>query len=471
VTGPKASLVVASNRGPFALSARPDGSVEARRGGGGLAPSLAAALEGREESVWVATAVTEADRAAAGTDGMVETGEPGPRLRLVQLADDVLAAAYDAVANATLWFCYHGLFDAARRPLLDRRFYEAWDDYRAYNTAFAEAIADVADAGAIVFVNDYHLALAGATLASKRPDLATVHFSHTPFPPPGELAVLPPAVRLELLESMAGFGACGFHTARWQSGFMQSCEEHGVTPPATFAAGLGADVPRLELVVASPGCRRRLAELDDLVGDRMLIVRSDRMELSKNLLRGFLAYDLLLEEHAGWRGRVVMLARAYPSRQGLPEYLAYRAEVEHLAERVNERWATSDWRPIELAVDDDFTSTVAAFRRYDVLLVNPLRDGMNLVAKEGPSLNERDGVLVLSERAGAYDDLRGGCLGVHPFDVSATSEALRLALEMPADERARRAAALKEGASQLSPSDWLARVLLEAVRPGGVSGP
>lgn len=467
--GDKAPLVVVSNRGPCTFTARPDGSFEARRGGGGLAPSLASALEGRADGVWVATAVTEGDLAAAGDDGMVDTG--AIRLRLVRLGREVLAGAYDVVANATLWFCYHGLFDASRRPLLDRRFYEAWDHYRSYNRAFAEAVAEVAGPGATVLVNDYHLALVGATLGAKRPDLATVHFSHTPFPGVEELAVLPPAVRRELMEAMAGYGACGFHTSRWQSAFLRSLEELGLSPPATFAAGLGADLGRLEEVASSPECTARRAELDERVGDRALIVRSDRIELSKNLLRGFRAFDLLLEEHPRWRERVVMLAHAYPSRQGLPEYLAYQAEVEHLAAHVNERWATQGWQPVELDVDDDFAGTVAAFQRYDVLLVNPLRDGMNLVAKEGPALNERDGVLVLSERAGAFEDLREGCIGLHPFDVSATCDALRRALEMPPDERAGLARVLKARAGRLSPAEWLGRVLSYAARPAAAGGP
>lgn len=157
-----------------------------------------------------------------------------------------------------------------------------------------------------------------------------------------------------------------------------------------------------------------------------------------------------------------MLSRGYPSREGLPEYLAYRAEVEHLTELVNERWATSTWTPVELDVDDEFSATVAALMRYDVLLVNPVRDGMNLVAKEGPSLNTRDGVLVLSRFAGAYEDLGEDALSIHPFDVSDTADALVRALEMPAGERSRRAAALRSKAQHLAPAAWLEQVLSEA---------
>jgi trehalose 6-phosphate synthase len=438
-----------------------DGSLEARAAGGGLAPSLATALAGTEGATWIAAAMSEADREGAAA-GPIATGQAGLTLRLVAVEPAILRAAYDTVANGTLWFTLHGLFDAARRPLFDRVWYEAWDAFVAYNEAFAAATADTAGDGSVVLVNDYHLLLAGRLIAKERPDLPTVHFMHTPFSGPEELGILPPAVRRQILDGMAGFGACGFHTARWAARFERSAvAELGEAPP-TYVAPLGADLARLEEVAGSPECAARLASLNEALAGRRLILRSDRVELSKNMLRGFLGLDHLLSEHPEWRGQVVMVARAYPSREGLPEYLAYRSEAEHLARLVNDRWATDDWEPIQLVVGDDFPGTVAALRRYDVLLVNPIRDGMNLVAKEGPALNERDGVLVLSTEAGAYEDLEGPAVGVHPFDVVATAGALHQALSMPADERAERAAELRRRATTLPPAEWLARVLAEA---------
>jgi trehalose 6-phosphate synthase len=459
-----ADLVVVSNRGPFSLVAAPDGSLTPKAGGGGLAPSLVSALSGRTGAVWVAAAMSDADRRGAAA-GEIESGQAGLSLRLVALEPEVLNAAYDVIANATLWFVYHGLYDSARRPIFDRRWWEAWEGFRSYNSAFAEAAAEVAAHGAVVLVNDYHLPLAGSMLAAQRPDLRTVHFSHTPFASPEELAMLPRAAARELLEGMAGFGACGFHCGRWERAFRRCAKAANLTVPETFVAPLGPDVARLEQVAASPECADRSALLAERLDGRRLLLRSDRIELSKNLLRGLWAYDLLLNEHPEWRGSVVHVIRAYASRQGLPEYLAYRSEVEHLAAVVNERWSRGDYAPVIVDVGDDFASTVAGLRSYDVLLVNPTRDGMNLVAKEGPALNGRDGMLVLSEQAGAFDELSDQVFGVNPFDVSATAEALHAALSLSGTDRGSRAARLRSLAVKHPPAQWLEAILAQAKVP------
>ena len=453
--------MVVANRGPYSLVEEPDRSLRARPAGGGLAPSLAAALAGTSGATWVAAAMSDAERRGAA-EGAIATGQDGLMLRLVALEPEVLRGAYDTIANGTLWFMLHGLFDASRRPLFDRAWYAAWDAFVAYNEAFAAATAEAAGENSVVLVNDYHLLLAGRMLLERRADLRSVHFMHTPFSGPEELGVLPPAVRRQVLDGMAGFGACGFHTRRWADRFERAVASEVGRRPETFDAPLGADLGRLREVAASQACGERLQELEERLAGRLLIVRSDRVELSKNLLRGFLGLDLLLREHPEWREQVVMVARAYPSREGLPEYLAYRSEAEHLVRLVNERWGTGDWDPIVFDVDDDFPATVAALRRYDVLLVNPVRDGMNLVAKEGPALNERDGALVLSTEAGAFEQMEGPAVPVHPFDVVATAAALHEALSMPAAERASRAAELRARATAVAPAAWLDRVLAEA---------
>ncbi|MGC9960455.1 MAG: trehalose-6-phosphate synthase [Acidimicrobiales bacterium] len=468
-TRPRASgtadLVVVSNRGPFSLVAGPDGSLMPRAGGGGLAPSLAAALADTPGATWVASALSDADRQGAAA-GPIDSGQDGLSLRLVAHDPDVLAAAYDAVANAILWFVYHGLFDASRRPVFDGRWLQAWEGFRLYNRAFADAVADVAATGAVVLVNDYHLSLLGAMLAADRPDLRTVHFSHTPFASVEELGMLPHAAAGELMGGMAGFGACGFHAVRWERAFRRCAAEAGGIVPATFVAPLGPDLARLRQVAATPECAERLSSLRDRLAGRRLLLRNDRVELSKNLLRGLRAFEVLLEEHPEWRGSVVHVMRAYASREGLPEYLAYRSEVEHLAGLVNERWSVGGREAVVVDVDDDFPSTVAAMRSYDVLLVNPIRDGMNLVAKEGPVLNERDGMLVLSEQAGAYDELAGAAFGIQPFDVSDTARALHDALSIAGRDRSERSSRLRALASAHPPAEWLKELLSHARVPG-----
>ncbi len=262
---------------------------------------------------------------------------------------------------------------------------------------------------------------------------------------------------------MAAFGACGFHSERWAAAYRAglSALEVGTAgylgPNPTFVSPLSVDAERLTASAARPAVTAAAERLEEWVGDpdRQVIVRVDRMELSKNLLRGFWAFDELLASEPRRRGRVVFVALAYPTRQGLPEYLAYQNEVESTVARINERWGTPEWTPIVLDVEDDYDRSLAALTRYDVLLVNPVRDGLNLVAKEGPLVNTRHGVLALSREAGAFDELCTASFALNPFDVSGTAAALGDALDLGPEERAAKADALVARVRARRPSDWL----------------
>jgi trehalose 6-phosphate synthase len=442
--------VVVSNRGPISFAVDDSGALTTRRGGGGLVSTFGSALYGTG-AMWFAGALSDADRLAAAK-GAVDA--EGYRVELLALDPDLYRGYYDVICNGTLWFVHHGLWDVPRRPRFDRHWWPAWDDYESVNRAFAERVAADAPDDAVVLVHDYHLCLVAGHLRDARPDLTVVHFHHTPFAGPDAMRLLPDRVGRRLLEGLAAHDACGFHDPRWRSAFQASCEAADVTAPTTFVAPAAVDVNSIEAVARSNDCAGALARLEAEVGDRMLIVRVDRMELSKNILRGFLAFDELLELHPDVRGRVVFGAFVYPSREGLAEYQAYRLEIENLVARVNARWATSDWTPILFEPDDDFPRSIAALRRYDVLLVNPVRDGLNLVAKEGAIINERDGVLALSRESGVAGELGGLALGVHPFDVSGTAEVLHRALTMSPADRVAHAAALRAASTARAPIDW-----------------
>jgi trehalose 6-phosphate synthase len=403
--------------------------------------------------------MSEADRQAADAGLM---SQPGLELVTVRPEPDIYRMAYDVVSNSTLWFCHHHLFDLVRRPRAGGRWSEAWDAYRSLNAAFAATVAEVANDGATVLVQDYHLCLVPGLLAKERPDLKTVHFSHTPFADPNFFRVLPTGSGRELLAGMAAATACGFHTARWEAGYLGCCADMGIDPGPTFVSPLAPNRARLEARAASDACRSALARVEALVGDRRVVVRVDRVEPSKNLLRGFWAFDEFLEAHPEWHGKVVMLALCYRSRESLAEYLAYGTEVEHAVARVNDRWTTGDWCPVILDVADDPDRSFAALTRYDVLLVNAVRDGLNLVAKEGPLVNDHDGVLVLSREAGAYEELHDAALGVNPFDVAETAEALAEALTMAPAQRARRASELRDLVTRRQTGDWLADLVAAA---------
>ena len=415
----------------------------------------------KDDSTWIAAALSDEDldAARAGAHDGLDID-----LRLLELDVAQHRMHYDVIANGVLWFLHHSLFDRIRRPRFDIHFRDAWAAYVAVNEAFANAAADEATDHDIVLVQDYQLALVPGQLRARRPDLRVVHFTHTPFCAPDDITVLPEDVGVDLCASLAS-GPAGFHTRRWADAYRQSARavlgpDTKISPP--FAASLGPDPDALEEVAASPAARAAAGKLADTVGERLVIMRTDRIEPSKNIVRGFLAFDRLLEARPGLRGRVVFVAMVYPSRQGLAEYLAYGSEVAQVVARVNDRWSTRDWTPIVLDDRDDFARSVAGLERYDVLFVNPLRDGLNLVAKEGPVCNRRDGVLCLSPEAGAYEELHTAAIPVHPYDIEHMAAALDTALTMPLDERAKRATRLRALATARTPGDWLRDLIRHA---------
>jgi trehalose 6-phosphate synthase len=465
-------IIVVSNRGPLAFRRGPDGALVPVPAAGGLASSLHRLLAG-SGTTWASVTMGAADREAVAQGRMAEDGLD---LVPVVIDDDTYRQAYDVVANTTLWYVHHHLFDLPHRPRFDRHWRAAWEGYRAYNQAVADVVVARATEGDTVLVQDYHFSLLGRMLADRRPDLRSVHFLHTPFAAPAMLGVLPDDVASELLDGMAGYSACGFHCHEWEACFRACYTAAGRSAPPTFTAPLGPDAGVLEQEAASPECAAAATALRAEVGGRRIIARADRMEPSKNIVRGMLAFEELLEVHPEWRDQVVHVAFAYPSRQGLAEYLAYGADVVHTAERINHAMGSDGaggaggWTPILLSVEDDRARSLAALTLSDVLLINPVRDGLNLVAKEGPLLNTADGVLVLSHEAGAWEELGlagAGALGVNPFDVSGTAEALHAALSMSPPERARRAGALRTAVRGRTSADWWADQLAAAAAGPG----
>jgi len=447
-------IVVVSNRGPTTFVDGPHGPTPGPPAGG-LARGLRPLVE-ESGGTWVACAVSDADRAAAN----LERPDPDLDLRLIAVDDDIYAAAYDTVANRTLWFIHHGLWDLPRRPRFDHTWITAWRAYERYNESLAAEVATSAPADAVVLVQDYHLALLATAghqpLTELRPDLDLVHFSHTPWCGPDALAVLPTATAEAYLEGMASFSACGFHTERWRSRFAQCCLELGIGAPATFVSPLPPDAEGIAAVASSSDCDERYTDLDALLDSRQLIVMSGRLELSKNIQRGLFAFDELLVRRPDVRGQVVLAAFVYPSREGIIDYQSYRQECEGTAARINERFGTDEWQPVIFDTDDDLPRSVAGLRRADVLLINPVRDGLNLVAFEGPLVNERDATLVVSAEAGAAAVLGAAASVINPFDIDETAIALANALDRSPADRAAASSELRGLASVRTISHWLA---------------
>ncbi|MCI0687207.1 MAG: trehalose-6-phosphate synthase [Sporichthyaceae bacterium] len=469
-----ASILLASNRGPVSFWLHDDGSLVSRRGGGGLVSGLSGVAE--KGVVWVCAALSEADRMSAkrapdGRLGRAGFDTAGADVHMLDIDLGTYHRAYNAIANSTLWFLHHLLYDIAKSPSFDRGFRREWASYQSYNLAFAQALADDAAEGARVLIQDYHLALAPAMLRQLRPDLRIGHFSHTPWAPVEYFMLLPDDVAAELLSGILGADHAGFLTRRWADAFAACCAElfgasvesdRVSTESHSTRLGvhpLGADPVFLTERAAAPDVLTRRAGLRELVGNRALILRVDRTELSKNIVRGLQAYRELLRVHPEWHGRVVHLVFAYPSRHDIPEYREYTAAVQRIATEIEDEFGTADWQPIVLEVEDDFARSLAAYRLADVIVVNPVRDGMNLVAKEVPVVSERGCALVLSREAGAHDELGEWAIVVNPFDIIDTADGIYRALTMDPAERSRRSQALAQAATALPPQRWFAAQL------------
>jgi trehalose 6-phosphate synthase len=470
-----AELVVASNRGPVQFEVDDDGNLSSSPGAGGMVAALGPALAG-QAGTWVAAAISDGDRAAArriqrgGRRQTVELPQGPVQLRSLVTDPRVYQAYYNRVSNRTIWFLQHYLFDVPRHPRFDRSFQVAWGHYRDVNELFAAACDDEVDRGGQVHVQDYHLNLAPAMLRERRPDVSIAHFTHCPWADPGYYAMLPDRVARAILDGMLGADLLGFLVPRWARNFLRCCQDAGFEVDAeqgTVRAGegrtvtvrtypLGVDGDDLRERTGEQRAQTQLRWVRDVARGRRLIVRVDRMELSKNILRGLDGYAAFLDRNPRARGRVVHYALAYASRRDLPEYQSYTAEVKHAAEAINERYRTRTWEPVVLQLRDNYPRALAAMAEADVLIVNPVWDGMNLVAKEGPAVSRRDAVLILSRNAGAADDLGEGALVVNPFDTDELAGAIATALAMPADERAKRAGLLREAATALPPNDWFA---------------
>ena len=482
-------LLIASNRGPLSF-ARSNGTLTARRGGGGMVSGLSAAAE-ETPMVWVCAALSEADREAAGRSpgGLLDPGDTGggAAVRMLNIPPEVFDSAYNRVANSTLWFVHHMLYDTPNQPSFGPAFSRDWDAFREYNARFADALAQVAGqsdgaagrASARAVIQDYHLCLAPRMLAERAPGVPIAHFSHTPWAPPEYYRLLPRDVGHEVLTGILGADHAGFLSERWADAFMDCCEallgakvdrdrkqiSYAGHVTTIGVHPLGVDAAQLRARAAESDVVDKMTALADASDGCKLIVRVDRTELSKNIVRGLEAYRDLLRAHPEWHGKVVHLAFAYPSRGDLPEYRDYTASVQRLAAEIAAEFATPGWDPVVLEVNDDYPRSLAACRLADVLLVNPIRDGMNLVAKEGPILSDRGCALVLSTEAGAAAELGRHALLVNPFDVTQTMQALHDALTMTGEERASRCSALAAAASATPPARWLADQLDALERP------
>jgi trehalose 6-phosphate synthase len=467
----RAPLVLVSNRGPVTFG--PGGEVQ--RGSGGLVTALTG-LASHREAVWIASAMNEYDAEVSQANGgrafPVRSPAGGDyQVRLVVSDPDAYDRFYNVFANPMLWFIQHYLWDLSNAPDIRREEIEAFEfGYNAVNEDLAKAVVEELEGNEepVVMVHDYHLYTLPDLVRRARPDVFLHHFIHIPWTQSDAWRVLPTRIREEIFTGLLANDIIGFHTRSYRRNFLQCCRDL-MDLEVDFERGTVRTGEREVWVRAYPlpidhEAVRRLAQGErvkqfeqELLRRRRdhLILRVDRADLSKNVLRGFSAFDLFLEQHPEFRERVTFMAQLMPSRTDVPQYAEYLERIEASVAVVNHRHGTPDWMPIQLKLRDDLQEAMAAYRHYDVLLVNAMFDGMNLVAKEGPIVNEREGVSILSENTGAHEELGEYALSVNPFDIQELANSIYAALAMAPQERRRRAQGLREIVTSRDPGDWI----------------
>jgi len=459
----KPLIIIASNRGPFSFTKNDNGDFTPTRGEGGLVTALWSLAE-KHEVVWVASAMDREDRAwADSVKGKVQNIEK-ISLKLISHQKTKYQKYYNIIANPLLWFIQHQLWDIPRSPSITSETWSAWvEGYQSINKSFAEAIAEIiqdSNRPIIVLPQDYHLYLVPHYLREILGwNVQIQPFIHIPWPGPDAWRILPGKIRDSILYGLLASNRIGFQTEKDAFNFVQTCRFYlsntssrgtrdtiyvNERPVKALNYPISVDVEKLNQLTVSTQNQLEKNQLMNIIGDRKLILRVDRIEPSKNILRGLMAYRTLLERHPEHCGKVQMLALLVPSRIGVDEYQNYLHEIMAEGGMINAEFSDQLWEPVRIVVGHNYQRAIAAMQLYDVLVVNPIADGMNLVAKEGALVNQRDGVLVLSEHAGAFYELGDHALNVSPFDIYGTAEMIHHALTMPSLERQKRAKALRE---------------------------
>ncbi|RJQ43589.1 MAG: trehalose-6-phosphate synthase [Gaiellales bacterium] len=469
-------LLLVSNRGPFSWRRDESGELTTTRGSGGLVTALLG-VAASCEITWIASAMTPEDaEVSAGAGGgsiAIDSDGLNLALRFIVSDQDAYHKFYNIIANPLIWFIQHYLWDLSVVPDIRRNEIDAWEEgYQVVNRQFAAAVCEELESRTgpkpVVMLHDYHLYTCPAAIREVHPDVFLHQFIHIPWPQPDAWLVLPPRIREAIVQGLLANDIIAFHTARYVRNFLLCCEE---------LLGLEVDYEGSNVMVdgrevwvrpypISIDCAdfERLAESEPvleeeekIVGERRehLVLRVDRMDLSKNIVRGFKAFDLFLDEHPEFRERITFLALLQPSREDVEEYVEYREKIMRVVEVINTKHGNVNWMPIDVRMEDRFNRSVAAYKQYDILMVNAIFDGMNLIAKEAGLVNRRNGVLILSENTGAHEQLGEHALTVNPFDLEDQASAIHRALTMSDVEKSERAGRIRQTVMKNDISKWI----------------
>jgi trehalose 6-phosphate synthase/phosphatase len=386
-----------------------------------------------------------------------------------------MAGFYHGFCNKTLWPLFH------YRPSLARYERDWWEEYKRVNEIFAERLVEQLRSDDVVWIHDYQLMLLPAMIRRRYPHIAIGFFLHIPFPSFEMFRMLPDEWRKELLEGLLGADVLGFHTEDYTTHFLDSVlkttgyQSHGRTvrlSDRTVKVGtfpMGIDFDRFAEAAASPETSARAASMRSRCDGQKIIFSVDRLDYTKGLINRLRGYDLFLKQHPEWHGKVTFVLSVAPSRIAVESYQQMKEELEQMVGRITGTYSNVHWTPLIYQYSNlDFDELVARYRMCDVALITPLRDGMNLVAKEFiASRPDQTGVLILSEMAGAAREMREALI-INPFQIEDFACALETALTMPIDEQLRRNQLLQEHLRQQNVVRWaedFIRALSGTARP------
>jgi len=469
-------LILVSNRGPVEHQMSGDGRPEARRGSGSVVTAFNS-LAQKFEFTWVASAMGEGDRVVSenGQGPHIKSPLPGHEinLRYVVTPRRVYHKYYNILCNPLLWFLQHYMWNPPYNPNVDAAVHDAWESgYIPVNQAFANAVISEAQAleqAPIVIGHDYHLYLMPEFVRKGVPEAVIQHFVHIPWPTPQYWHMIPDYIIRRICESLCTTDLLGFQTIGDVRCFLDTVEEfvpdvtvdrtsHTVARNGRTTSvkvyPISINVEEVQRIANTPRALDYENRLSADTGD-VTIVRIDRAEPNKNIVRGFRAYELMLTRYPELKGKVKFLAFLVPSRTHIRQYQRYMDEIQQVIQQINNNHGTGDWQPIVPFIENNYTQAIAGMKLYDVLLVNTIIEGMNLVAKEGPVVNNRDGVLVLSHSSGVYQQLSDGAISVSPTDIEGTMEALHQAITMSAEDRKARAARMLSSVCREDINHWL----------------
>jgi trehalose 6-phosphate synthase len=457
------NLIVASNRGPVEFH-KQDKQTVMNRGSGGLVSTLLPLMEALN-GIWIASTMTMEDAAVAKryVENRVPITEKDPKFWVsFVLADgEQYKNYYSIISNPLLWFVQHYMWNTPYSPDIDDHVHNAWKEgYQVINEKFAEKVVQESlrsNKEPLIMLQDYHLYLCPHLIRKELKDIFLSQFIHIPWPQSEYCKIIPEYMRNAIMEGLLSNDLLGFHIPRYVTNFIQSCEYFA--DEVDYDQGLvrfnghtthiksypiSIDYNGIKDMAGSIGVLEREKMIRQVKGDKFLFYRTDRADLSKNIIRGFKAYALFLDKHPEYHGKVIFLTTGKPTRQQIKEYDNYSQDIMDIIKDINQKYGRASWKPIECIFRADYQLVVAAFKNYNCLIVNPISDGMNIVPKEASVVNEQQGVLILSETAGCFEELKEYTLPVNPFDISQTAEAFHQALKMDEKEKTHRLNGLKD---------------------------